>query len=136
MPILNGKFSPSPCTSCTRALEEARDAVSLPADLQCFAQLPGSMLSRQEFGAWLKFLDHNAEGSLQATLFFFFNKSVYCKVSKCQVAITVDSAREIRLWVTLSDNLLCPFQFLNIQTLCGRQQYALLVSFVLENSIR
>lgn len=62
----------------------------------------------QEFEAWLKFLDHNGEGSPQATVFFLNNRSVYCRESKCQVAITVDSAREIRLWVTLSDSLRCP----------------------------
>lgn len=111
MPILNGKFSPSPCTSCTRALEEARVLGMLYHCQQTCNVLLSCQAARsalQEFEAWLKFLDHNGEGSPQATVFFLNNRSVYCRESKCQVAITVDSAREIRLWVTLSDSLRCP----------------------------
>lgn len=86
MPILNGKFSPSPCTSCTRALEEARVLGMLYHCQQTCNVLLSCQAARsalQEFEAWLKFLDHNGEGPPQATVFFF--KQQECLLQGIQV---------------------------------------------------
>lgn len=57
VPVLHGKFSLSPFTSCYKGLggsKGAWDAVALPANLQCFAQLPGSTLNRARVWSLVK----------------------------------------------------------------------------------